>query len=99
VVVLLTVYCHAACRFTVDEAHACEPTLPSKVFVHWRAKGTNKAGMFGREPTGKPMAISGISLLTVDAHGRIESSVVYRQATGEELYGAIQAGLPTDDAP
>jgi len=83
----------------VDEAHACEPTLPSRVFVHWRAEGTNTAGMFGREPTMKPMSISGISLLTVGADSRIESSQVYRQATGEELYGAMQAGLPTDDAP
>jgi hypothetical protein len=52
--------------------------------------------MFGREPTMKAMSISGISILSVTKDSRIESSEVYRQATEEELYGAMKAGLPID---
>eukprot|EP00241_Pyramimonas_parkeae_P021912 CAMPEP_0114282818 /NCGR_PEP_ID=MMETSP0059-20121206/3764_1 /TAXON_ID=36894 /ORGANISM="Pyramimonas parkeae, Strain CCMP726" /LENGTH=233 /DNA_ID=CAMNT_0001403491 /DNA_START=18 /DNA_END=719 /DNA_ORIENTATION=+ len=80
-------------KFTVEEVQASEEPLPSKAFVYWRADGTNLGSMFGKEPSGQPLNISGITLLTFGVDGRIESSIVYRQASKEELYGAMNANL------
>mmetsp|Transcript_21426 Transcript_21426/g.29769 ORF Transcript_21426/g.29769 Transcript_21426/m.29769 type:complete len:225 (-) Transcript_21426:224-898(-) len=81
-------------RFTVEDIQSSNDPLPSTCFVYWRASGTNLGGMFGKDPTKEPMDVSGISLLTINLEGQIQSSVVYRQATKEELFGALESMKP-----
>jgi hypothetical protein len=63
-------------RFTVTEAAAVDDGC--KVFVHWTAQGTNTGHVRDRPPSGKPVRFSGVTLLKLDAGGRIQESWVYR---------------------
>ncbi|KAK3268707.1 hypothetical protein CYMTET_22804 [Cymbomonas tetramitiformis] len=85
-------------KFNVEEAVA--DVSASKVFVYWTASGSNQGPMFGQEPTGASLSISGISMLTINLDGRIQRSDVYREATGEEkapFVSTDEKGAGSDD--
>ncbi|GBF96381.1 hypothetical protein Rsub_09180 [Raphidocelis subcapitata] len=69
-------------KFTVEDVAAVEGA--DKVFVSWRAAGTNTGPIRDQPPSGRRVEFRGITLLSFDAEGRIQESAVFRQAPEDE---------------
>jgi hypothetical protein len=75
-----------------------------RVFVHWRAAGTNTGPIRDAPPTGRRAEFSGVNVATVrvvEGEGQLLRSDVYRQAPADEAAyflgkGAV-VGVPSSD--
>lgn len=68
--------------FTVQDVGVAESGR--KVFVSWRAQGTNTGPIREQPPTGRAVAFAGVSILHFNEEGQIAQSEVFRQAPEDE---------------
>ena len=86
-------------RFEVLEAAAVRAPGPRlwRVFVHWRAAGTNLGPIRNQPPTGKRAEFGGVTVATVLVDSALSAQLlrsdVYRQAPADEAAYFLARGV------
>jgi predicted ester cyclase len=67
-------------RFDVEDEICCG----DKVVIRWRASGRNTGSLWGIPPTGRPVTVSGLSVM------RVQSGLVVEDWVEEDQLGMMQ---------